>query len=443
MMLIGGNLSLSVMVFGWLAILYGLDLWGAVSSIVIGTAVGAALVAGTGLLGFRSATNNSVTSGAFFGVRGRLIASAIGLLICLQYSALTVWTGGDTIVAGLSRLTDIESTDALVAGAYALIAIIIALVAVYGYTWLLKLNTYLPFFMVIAMVFIGFTWADAFDLGYQGTPDQLALGDYWPTWLLSAITAGAAGPISYVTLTGDWTRYISPARHSPRAIAANTFIGLFLGNTIPCLFGVFISVIAFDPDSFAGGLIAGAPVHLLIPIVLIGLVGSLGQGGLNLYSMGLDLDAIFPRASRFQSTLVVAGFSVVLVYIGRFVYDLEAAVTNVALLLTSLASAWVAIALVGYRRHGGRFNREDLQVFNRRQHGGTYWFFHGWNLKATLAWLLGSAAGISGISTLDFVGPLAERLAFVDVSVPASLLVAGLSYLLLERAPQASLETDG
>jgi hypothetical protein len=125
--------------------------------------------------------------------------------------------------------------------------------------------------------------------------------------------------------------------------------------------------------------------------------------------------------------------SVILVFLGRFVFDLEAAVTNTALFLTSLASAWAAIAIAGYLRHRGEFNREDLQVFNRRQKGGAYWFRGGWNIKTTAAWLLGSAAGITGISTLDFVGPLAERLAFVDVSVPASIVVATLAYLVLDR----------
>ena len=109
--LFGGNLSMSVMIFGWLAIGYGLDFWSAVSSVFVGTLFGSILVSFTGLLGFKSATNNSVTSGAFFGVRGRLIASAIGLLLCLQYIALTIWTGGDVLAATFSRLTGTNNSN--------------------------------------------------------------------------------------------------------------------------------------------------------------------------------------------------------------------------------------------------------------------------------------------------------------------------------------------
>ena len=136
----GGNLALSVMVFGWLAILYGLSWWQAASAILVGTFVGSFAVMFLALLGFRSATNNSVTSGAYFGVRGRLVASVIGLLLCLGYIALTVWTGGEAVVITLDRITGAEVTDAWLALGYALIAVVVAIVAVYGFRWLVTLN---------------------------------------------------------------------------------------------------------------------------------------------------------------------------------------------------------------------------------------------------------------------------------------------------------------
>ena len=101
------------MVFGWLAILYGLSWWQAVSAILVGTFVGSVAVMSLSLLGFRSATNNSVTSGAYFGVRGRLVASVIGLLLCLGYIALTVWTGGEALVISLGRMTGVRGDGRL------------------------------------------------------------------------------------------------------------------------------------------------------------------------------------------------------------------------------------------------------------------------------------------------------------------------------------------
>jgi purine-cytosine permease-like protein len=137
---VGSNLSLSVMVFGWLGILYGLSWWQSVSAIVVGTVLAAVFVSASSLLGWRAATNNSVSSGAFFGVKGRLIASFVGLLLCIQYVALTVWTGGEVLSAGWARLTGSDVSDSLTAIGYALIAISVVTFAVLGYSWIIKLS---------------------------------------------------------------------------------------------------------------------------------------------------------------------------------------------------------------------------------------------------------------------------------------------------------------
>ena len=430
---VGSNLSLSVMVFGWLGILYGLSWWQSVSAILVGTLIAAAFVSASALLGWRAATNNSVSSGAFFGVRGRLIASFVGLLLCIQYVALTIWTGGEMISAGWARLTDTEVSDGLVAIGYAVIAIAVVTFAVLGYSWILKLSKYVSYLMgaLVILSIIGL-WS-TFDSTYPGDTEVYALGSLWPTWFLTALTCGAAGPISYVTQTGDWSRYISESAHSARDIVKNTFVAMVVGLSIPTIFGSFVAVAAFDEESFAGGFVAGSPSWLLIPLLLIGFIGSLGQGSINLYSMGLDMDAIVPKLSRLQSTVLVAGISTGLVFIGKFIYDAEAAVTNSVLFLTSLASSWIVISLYGYYKNKGIFDKAALQVFNRRETGGKYWFTGGWNLKATFSWVVGSVVGILGISTVDYVGPIAAALGDIDVSVPGAVISALAVYAILER----------
>jgi purine-cytosine permease-like protein len=427
----GGNLALSVIVFGWLAILAGLSWWAAVSAIVVGVFVGSLAVLPLSLLGFRSGTNNSVSSGAYFGVRGRLIASGIGLLLTLGYLALTVWTGGEATAASVSRLLGDRPTNFWYAAGYAVIAILIAVVAIYGFGWLVVLNKAIVPVVGITMVLTVIAFASQFDASYPGTPDQYALGSFWPTWLLVALTAGVSGPISYVTMLGDWTRYVSPQRHNRRSVLTATWLGLFVGLLVPTLFGAFISVVAFDSDSMVAGLIKAAPGWLIVPVLATGIVGSLGQGGLNLYSMGLDLDAILPRLTRLQSTVVVAAVATGLVFLGKFVWDAETSVTTFVLVLTSLATPWAVITIIGMRRSGGQFDEHSLQVFNRRERGGAYWFSAGWNIDATLAWIAGSIVGLMSNSTVSFVGPIANRLGGLDTSILTSSLTAGLIYLAL------------
>jgi len=429
---VGSNLSLSVMVFGWLSILYGLSWWQAVSAILVGTAVASAFVSYSSLLGWRAATNNSVASGAFFGVKGRLVASFVGLLLCIQYVALTIWTGGETLSSGWARLTDSKSSDGSMAFGYAVIAIAIVLFALLGYRWILTLNSWVaPLMGILVVISVIALWSN-FDFSYAGDPELYALGTMWPTWLLAALTCGAAGPISYVTQTGDWSRYISESAITQKELVRTTFIAMFVGLSIPTIFGAFIAVAAFDENSFAGGFVAQSPSWLLLPLLLIGLIGSLGQGSINLYSMGLDLDAILPKLSRMKSTALVAGISTGLVFIGKFVYDAEVAVTNSVLFLTCLATSWIAISLYAFFRSKGSMNKEDLQVFNSRKSGGLYWYSNGWNFRAVFAWILGSAAGIFGISSVDYVGPIADALNGVDVSIPAAAIVGLGAYALFE-----------
>jgi purine-cytosine permease-like protein len=427
----GGNLALSVAVFGWLVVLYGLGWWASVTAIVAGTLVGSLAVAPLALLGLRSGTNNSVTSGAYFGVRGRLIASVIGLLLCLGYVALTVWTGGEAVVVGLDRARGVEGSDGELALGYVVIAALVAAVGIFGYRWLVLVNKLIvPVVGVVMVLTVAALW-DSFDPSYAGTPDAYLLGDFWPTWLLAALTAGVAGPVSYVTQTGDWTRYISPRRHRPGRLVAATFLGLLVGLLVPTLFGAFVSVVAFDPESFVAGVVNGVPSWLLAPLVLAAVVGSLGQGGMNLYSMGLDLDAILPRLTRAQATVTVAVAATVLVLLGRFVWSAEAAVTTFVVVLTSLATPWAVITMIGFARTRGAFDEPSLQVFNRRETGGRYWYVAGWSPDAVVAWLAGSVVGVLSNSTDSFSGPIAEALGGVDASFVTSALTAGVVYGIL------------
>lgn len=427
----GGNMALSVGVFGWLSILYGLSWWASVSAIVAGTALGALVVTPLALLGFRAATNNSVSSGAYFGVRGRLVASIIGLLLCLGYVALTIWTGGEALVAVLDRLRGTQESVLQDILGYGLLAVVVAVVAIYGYRWLLRVNTVIVVVVGIAMLLTVIGLAGDFDATYPGAPDQYALGSFWPTWLLAALTAGIAGPLSYVTQLGDWTRYVSPRRHRPGSLLTGMFVGLLGGLLIPTLWGAFVSSILFDENSFPAGLVAGVPSWLLVPVVLAALVGSIGQGAMNLYSMGLDLDAILPRLTRMQATIVMTVVSTVLVFLGKFVWDAEVAVTSFVVFLTSLAMPWAAITLIGLWRTRGAFDQADLQVFNQRRTGGRYWYSAGWNVAAVLAWVAGSVVGVLSNATASYTGPIAVALGGVDASFLTSGLTAAVLYLIL------------
>ncbi len=425
--LLGSNLALGVVIFGWLPVSFGLGFWGSVTSLTAGTLVGALLTAPLALVSLRSATNLSTSSGAFFGVRGRLIGSVIGLLLSLGYTALTLWVGGDAMVGALHRLLGLPADGAAYTVVYAVLAAATAVGAVYGYKVLLRLSKVLSVGLTLLLIVGVFAYAHHFSTApVHGVP--YALGGYWQTWLLSAVSAGLSGPIAFITLLGDYSRYISPRRHRPGAVYGATYLGLVLGLLVPQLFGTFSALAVGAGSDFAGPLVAGAPLWYLVFLLLNASAGSAGNSGLMLYSMGLDLDAILPRATRTQATYVVAGLSTALVYAGHFLWDAQNAMPSFVLLMTAIGTPWAVITVLGFVRCRGVYDADSLQVYNRGTIGGVYWFRAGWNVRATVAWALGSTVGLLGAGS-PYEGPLLKYTGGIDMSF--LLATAALAYLAL------------
>jgi purine-cytosine permease-like protein len=428
--LVGSNLAFGVVVFGWLPVSFGLSFWASASSVILGTVLGIALTAPLALVSLRTATNLSTSSGAHFGVRGRLIGSVVGLLLSLGYTALALWVGGDVVVGALNRMLGLPADGFAYVATYSVLAVLSATAAVFGYRLLLKMEKLLMWAMGGLLLLGLFAFAPHFNGSAHGT---YLLGGFWPTWLLSVVAAGLSGPIAFITLLGDYTRYVSPARHSGKRVLRSTCAGLFLGLLIPQLFGTFTAVATGAGNDYVHGLIAGAPAWFLLPLLINGLLGSAGNTGLMLYSMGLDLDAILPRATRLQATYVVAAMATVLVFLGHFVWSAQDAVTSFVLVLTAIGTPWAVITLIGHRRCRGDYDRDSLQVLNKRTRGGVYWYRAGWNMPATIAWAAGSAIGLCAVDTPVYQGPLLSFTGGIDVSFLLSGAVAAVLYVVLSR----------
>ncbi|GAA1516085.1 cytosine permease [Streptomyces albidochromogenes] len=441
-LLLGSNLCLGVIVFGWLPPSFGLGLWPSVTSILVGTLAGIAVTAPLALISLRTATNLSTSSGAQFGVRGRLVGSVVGLLLSLGYTALTLWIGGDVMVGTLSRLTGLPDGGASRAVMYTVLAGATVVAAVYGYRLLLRLSKVLSVGMVILL--LAGVYAFAGDFTTAAPPDTpYLLGSFWSTWLLAAVAAGLSGPVAFITLLGDYTRYISPRRHTSRKVFWATCLGLFLGLLVPQLFGTYTALAARAGLDYAGPLVEAAPFWYLAPLLVAASAGSVGNAGLMLYSMGLDLDAILPRATRTRATVIAAAVATAFVFVGSFAWSVQSAMTSFVLLLTAIGTPWAVISLIGYVRCGGQYDADALQVFNRRAKGGIYWYRSGWNIQATASWALGAAVGLAAVSTTVYEGPLLALTGGVDCSFILSGLVGGVAYAALTAKGRTAARPAG
>jgi purine-cytosine permease-like protein len=425
---IGGSVGLGAVAFGWIGLTFGLGLWATIAAIAVGTLVGVLLLVPLVLIGSRTATNNATSSGASFGVRGRLIGSAIGLLTCLVSVALTVWTSGAAGVAVASRLFGLPDSLGAQAVTYALVAAVSAAVAIWGWRWLVRATAVIFAVGGALMVLMPFAFAGAIKWDYAGA--EPLLGTFWATWLLVAVTVGVGGALVVCTIIGDWTRYISAERHPARSLAPVASLALFLGFAVPAAIGAIVSTAFTDPLApFPVSLAGESPLWYAVPLLPFAVLGGVGLVAQSLYSAGLDLEALAIRLSRAQATVVIAVIGVVLIYLGLLAPNIQGAIAAALLVLAELSAPWAVIVGIGFLRARGQYDADDLQVFNRRTTGGRYWYTSGWHVPALLAWVVGSIAGLLTIQTPLFSGPLSGIAAGVDVSLLLGAVVAAAIYL--------------
>jgi purine-cytosine permease-like protein len=247
--------------------------------------------------------------------------------------------------------------------------------------------------------------------------------------------------VSYAPFVNDWARYISPERWSSRKIMWGTFAGSLIGLWFVFIFAAYTSTMFKDVSTpYVQGLIDTAPRYYLIPLILVGIIGSFGQGGLALYGTGLDMSSLIPYLRRVSATLVLSSIGVVFIFLGTLVWNVIDTVSAFVLLLIVFTTPWLVINCLGYWWRGGRMDPEDLQVFNRGEKGGKYWFTHGVNLRAVVPWTAASVIGLMFANTTLYIGPWANAARGIDLSFTSSAAIAAAAYLaLLVAFPEPEL----
>lgn len=429
-LLVGGSMTFGVLIIGWYPIAYGLSWWSAFTAIFCGSIVAGIFLGFAGLMGPPSGTNNPVASGAYFGVAGRLIGSLLEATGGLCFASITIWTGGDALAAAMFRFFHVEDNPFVRLSCYGVLSVIVTVLAVYGHhSMIASLKFVLPtagLLMVIGL----FVYGKHFDASYSGTGNY-AFHSKVGTWVVSALLSCATS-LSYCPYAGDWTRHISPKKYSNRRIAVTLFIGSSLGMGSCYLWGTFTSVAAInaigsDADApFVSSIVHAAPIWYVPALVYLGLVSGTGQAVINTYGTGLDTSAIIPRLNRVQATLVACILATAIVYIGYFYNALASWLSTYLQLLICFTVPWVVIAVWGHLRRRGYYNVQDLQVFNRRQKGGIYWFSHGWNPPTVTLWILASIIGMLFSVNDSYTGPFSFLTGGIDGGLVASGIVAAI-----------------
>jgi purine-cytosine permease-like protein len=156
------------------------------------------------------------------------------------------------------------------------------------------------------------------------------------------------------------------------------------------------------------------------------------------YNGMLDLQAILWKLTRFQVGLIFSVIGLVVGYIGLIAYNMTNSILALCAIVTVLVTPWTVINVIGYFRHGQRFNTTDLQAFAGHKDRGIYWYKNGFNIPAVVSWLAAIIVGMMFSDTALFVGPLSSMAKGVDLSFLSAAFVGGILYVILDQLMPSS-----
>ena len=429
----GSANSLSTAVLGAFPILFGLSFYQALAATLIGVFVGSLLLAPMAIFGPITGTNNAVASSAHFGVVGRILGSALGVVAAIAFFAISVWASGDALIGAVQRIFSVHLGPHWIGFAYGVFAISVLIICIYGYRLMLFTNklavvTNTILFVVGVVAF----WGD-FNGGYLGRGLHWGEQAFWPPFV-GAVLVVMGNQIAFGAFLGDWTRYL-PKSTSKGYLVLATVISQWL-TLLPFLFGVMTAcIIATRRPSFmvtanyTGDLLSQSPRWFLPLFLGLSVLSGMATGSASLYGTGLDFSSVVPGLSRPRATLLIGSLACMLVFAGRFVFSLFGAVSTCISLIIVTTTPWMVIMMLGYVTRRGFYMPDAMQVFNRRQVGGPYWYLKGWNLPGTLAWFVSSALALMTVDIPGhFVGWLGGLAGTLDVSLAVALLLPAALY---------------
>jgi purine-cytosine permease-like protein len=425
----GGANTFATIILGTFPVLLGLSLVQAVFATLAGVLVGALILAPMGLFGPKTGTNNAVSSGAHFGVRGRVLGSFLSLLTAISFYSISVWVSGDALVGAATRLFGTGDSDLLRGVIYAVLGALVIVVVVYGYQLMLLVNKVVVVANTVLMLLGVVAYASQFDLGYDPGPGAYALGSFWPTFVLSALIV-MGNPISFGAFLGDWSRYI-PADTRPARLLGATLLAQ-LATLVPFLFGVGTATLVAGEVDYVFALIQVSPIWYAVLLMVVAFLGGMSTGITSLYGTGLDFSSVFPRLNRVQASLVIGTIAFAFILVGRLVFDLLASVNAFVGLIVICTTPWMIIMMLGYWVRRGYYAPADLQVFNQGRLGGRYWFSGGTDWRGMAAWIPAAVVGVLFANYPPLIeGPFRNVAGGVDLSLVVSIGLAAVIYLVL------------
>ncbi len=268
----------------------GLGLADATLAIVIGTAIGAALLAVAGIVGSALGAPTMVILRPALGIRGSYLPTVLNIV------QLIGWTIFEIII--MASAANAISQSLLGFNSYALWAVVSAAVVILMgiggplvviRQWLSKVAVWVMLGTTLWLTYRLFSTNDIAALWSKAGDGSL------PFWV--AVDIVISLPVSWMPLVADYNRFA----RAPRGAAWGTFVGYFITNVWFFALGALIlmtSQVNQAPKEFATAIALTAGALALVIL----LVDETDNGWADLYSAAVSTQNIFPKLR--QSTLI-------------------------------------------------------------------------------------------------------------------------------------------
>jgi NCS1 family nucleobase:cation symporter-1 len=417
-----GNVNLTAMATGVVALSLGANLIWTVIAVVAGSLFGTFFMAFHSAQGPQLGLPQLVQSRAQFGYIGA--ALTVWIFALANYIA---YNTSDAILSG-SAMNQIFKIPAELGFFFA--AVIATVIAIYGYSQIHFVNKilYWPSMIALGLMTIGVVVRGKFPEGaFDLSNFQLA-----PTMTAFVIIAGFQ--LGWAPYVSDYSRYL-PAKEGVRATFHSTYWASALSGVWVFGLGALASgpngdltpVEAFKAvgDSIFNGFGTVLLILLLAGLLIVMSVNAYG-GSLTLISMLDSFKSVKPTKKLRVAALLVMGLTVwgIAQFVGEARFNTFYG--NALVFLAYLFTPWTAVNLVDYF-----FVRKGVYVIGEifKKDG----IYGRWGWRGNTAYIIGLAAMVPFFVTTPYVGPIAKSLGSVDYSLFVGLPVSAIAYLILSK----------
>jgi len=387
---------------GTLATVLGLGFWRGLLALVIGSVLGALIVAYLSTWGPRTGTGQLPNSRMAFG-GGVVLPATLQWLSSIAWDAMAGLFGAEAL--------------AVLLGIPFWLAVLIVLAAqgavgFFGYELIHRVQAVLTVVLFTTFVVFAAKLVGGHDVV---TPAGVGGADLVGAFVLE-VTIAFSAAVSWATYAADFSRYL-PADSSRSRVFVFTFAGTLAGYIFVQGIGIAAGDVLADHTaegvrSVMGGGLLGGLALLVIALAAI------GAGAMTVYSGSLALQTIGVRLRRPVSAVIVTVLAFALI-LWLDAADKAARFQDVLLLVSYWIPAFVAVAVIDWvLRARDRATINPAEESTGRADA----------LAAVSAFVLAYAAAIPFMNTTLIEGPIAKAWHGADIAYFVNLLVAAALY---------------